>query len=243
MRPGLEASLRMFCFPYAGGGASIFYNWQSALPPAIEVCAVQLPGREHLMRKPHYTQLPELVLAIKRAVAYYLDKPFVFYGHSMGGLLAFELARLLRRDGYPQPRHLLVSGCRAPHLAREERITYNLPEPELLEEIRVLNGTPEEVLEDPELMGVLLPTLRADFEVVETYEYATEPPLDCPISAFGGVKDEKVEYQHLEAWREHTTSLCSVRMLPGDHFFLRAARADLLQIIAQKLLSIKILWR
>lgn len=190
------------------------------------------------MTEPLFTRLDDLIRAIRHALVPYMDKPFVFYGHSMGGLIAFELARLLRREMGPQPLHLIVSGCRAPNVADTERITYNLPEPELLEELRTLNGTPEEVLDSPEMMEVLLPILRADFEVVETYEYSIEPPLGCPISAFGGLADEKVEHRHLEAWREHTTSTCYVRMLPGNHFFVRTAQTDLLRIVAQKLQAV-----
>ena len=229
------ASLRLFCFPYAGGGASAFLNWSSILPPSVEVCPIQLPGREHRLKEPPFTRLPELVLAIRQALDPYLDKPFVFYGHSMGGLIAFELARLLRREHGPQPLHFFASGCRGPQTIDTERITHDLPEPELIEELRTLDGTPDEVLENPELMQVMLPLLRADFEVVETYEYTIEPPLAFPISAFGGLQDEKIERHHLEGWREQTTGYCSVRMLPGGHFFMRTAQRDMLRMIAQEL--------
>jgi medium-chain acyl-[acyl-carrier-protein] hydrolase len=167
-----------------------------------------------------------------------MEKPFVFYGHSMGGLVGFELIRLLRKEGGPQPLHFFVSGCRGPHVIDRERLTYNLPEAELIEELRTLDGTPEEVLENPELMQVLLPILRADFEVVETYEYSEDRPLSVPISALGGLQDEKIESHHLEAWREQTTAACSVRMLPGNHFFLRTAQQDMLRVIARELLTI-----
>ena len=236
LNPG--ANLRMFCFPYAGGGASVFHAWSGALTPRVEVCPVQLPGREHWMKQRPFTSLPELVRSVFDALVPHMDAPFVLFGHSMGALLAFELVRFLRREGAPQPRHIIVSGCRAPHVAEPERITYNLPEPELLEELRTLNGTPAGVLENPELMEILLPILRADFEIVETYEYSPEEPLSCPISVFGGLHDEKVEHRHLEAWREHTTSACSIRMLPGDHFFVRTAQADLLRLIDLKLAAV-----
>jgi medium-chain acyl-[acyl-carrier-protein] hydrolase len=232
------ASLRVFCFPYAGGGASTFHSWSRTLPPSVEVCPVQLPGRERRVKEPPFTRLSDLVQAISQALAPHMDKPFVLYGHSMGGLLGFELARLLRKQGGPQPLHFFVSGCRGPQVIDRERITYNLPEAELLDELRTLSGTPEEVLENPELMQVLLPILRADFEVVETYEYAAEPPLSMPISAFGGLQDEKIERDHLEAWSEQTTAVCKVRMLPGNHFFLRTAQRDLLHVIERELLMI-----
>ena len=228
----------MFCFPYAGGGASIFHRWSKCLPQSVDLCPVQFPGREHRLKEPPFTGLSDLVRSIRQALAPYMDKPFVFYGHSMGGLIGFELIRLLRKEGGPQPLHFFVSGCRGPHVIDRERITYNLPEPELLEELRTLNGTPEEVLENPELIQVLLPILRADFEVVETYDYSVERPLSVPISVFGGLQDKKIELHHLEAWSEHTTASCSVRMLLGDHFFLRTAQQDLLRVIARELLTI-----
>jgi medium-chain acyl-[acyl-carrier-protein] hydrolase len=229
------ASLRMFCFPYAGGGASIYYNWLKALPPCVEVCPVQPPGREHRLCEDAFTRLHDMVEAAREVVLASGDKPFVFYGHSMGGLLAFELARFLRERGDPQPQHLFVSGTRAPHLAIPDKITYDLPEAELIEEIRTLNGTPEEVLENPELIELLLPLLRADFEVVETYVYEPGPPLECPVSVFGGLEDGEVDHRHLEGWREHTNAACSVRMMPGDHFFLRESQATLLRLVGREL--------
>src|SRR5581483_6298697 len=123
-----EASLRLFCFPYAGGGASIFYTWLSTLPPGVDVCPVQIPGREHRLREVPFTRLSELVRAIRQALVPYLDRPFVFYGHSMGGLLGFELTRLLRQQGDRLPLHFFVSGCRGPQVIDQEKITYNLPE-------------------------------------------------------------------------------------------------------------------
>ena len=236
LNPG--ASLRLFCFPYAGGGASAFYNWSSILPTSVEVCPIQLPGHEHRLKEPPFTRLPELVRALRQALDSYLDRPFVFYGHSMGGLMGFEMARLLQEEHGPQPLHFFVSGCRGPQVIDTERITYNLPEPALIEELRTLNGTPDEVLENPELMQVMLPVLRADFEVVETYEYTIGPPFAFPISAFGGLQDQKIERHHLEAWREQTTAYCGVRMLPGGHFFMRTAQPDLLRIIGQELQGI-----
>ena len=157
----------------------------------------------------------------------------------MGALIGFELARLLRREHGLMPAHLFVSGRRAPQLPRDSRITYNLPEPEFLEEVRRLDGTPKEVLEHPELMEIVSPLLRADFEVVETYSYVPEPPLDCPITVFGGLRDHDVGRDVLEPWREQTASHFTLRMLPGGHFFLHSDQSLLLSLLSEELLRVR----
>lgn len=233
--PRTQARLRLFCFPYAGGGARVFQSWAAALPPFIEVCAVQLPGHEKRLREAPLRNLRQLVAALSQVLQAYADKPFVFFGHSMGAKLCFELARCLRCEHKLGPAQLFVSGCRAPHLPRDEAPTYNLPEPEFIEKLRRLNGTPREVLEHPEMMQLVAPILRADFEVVETYDYAPEPPLSCPITAIGGLQDDEVAREQLEAWRSHTSAAFVLRMLPGDHFFLHAQQAALLRVLAADL--------
>jgi medium-chain acyl-[acyl-carrier-protein] hydrolase len=154
----------------------------------------------------------------------------------MGGLLGFELARYLRRQWGKLPVRLLVAGHRAPHLPRRGSSLHSLPEPHFSQELRTLGGTPAEVLDNRELMNVVAPVLRADFAVCETYEYAPDEPLACPISVFGGLEDRMVPPTDLSAWGEHTRSGFSVRLLPGNHFFVRSAPAPLLQAIAGDLL-------
>ncbi|HEX8091839.1 MAG TPA: alpha/beta fold hydrolase, partial [Blastocatellia bacterium] len=199
------------------------------------VCPVQLPGRGNRLQEPSFTRLVDLVQALNQALFPYFDKPFAFFGHSMGAMIAFELARSLRRDYGLEPMHLFVSGRVAPQIRRQEPITYDLPEPELLEELRRLNGTPKEVLEHPELMQLMLPLIRADFQVVQTYKYSPEPPLSCPISAFGGLQDQGVSRAALEAWREQTAATFIIRMFDGDHFFLHGVQPLFLSILAQEL--------
>jgi medium-chain acyl-[acyl-carrier-protein] hydrolase len=230
-----RASLHLFCFPYGGGGASIFRSWPDSLPTSIEVCPVQLPGRESRLREEPFAQVSSLVRAIAKALLLYLDRPFAFFGHSMGALIGFELSRQLRREHGLKLVHLFVSGCRAPQLPDPDPPTYDLPEPKFLEELRRLNGTPKEVLKHPELMQLMLPLLRADFEAVQTYAYSPAPPLDCPITVFGGLQDNEVKREYLEGWREQTTGSFSLQMLPGDHFFLHTAQPLLLHIITQEL--------
>jgi medium-chain acyl-[acyl-carrier-protein] hydrolase len=182
-----------------------------------------------------FNRLLPLVKAISQALLPHLDKPFAFFGHSMGGLVSFELARLLRNQYNLNSVHLFVSGSRAPQVPALRSPIHALPESLFLAELRRLNGTPEAVLENAELMQLLLPTLRADFAVIETYVYATEPPLDCPITAFGGLQDQEVNCNHLEAWRNQTSASFSLQMLPGDHFFLESAQPLLLQALYQEL--------
>jgi len=225
----------MFCFPYAGGGTWIFRNWTRALPAFVGVYLVQLPGRENLLREPPLTRLSQIVDAVVPELLPYLDKPFAFFGHSMGALIGFEIASLLRRRYRTQPAHLFVSGCRAPQIAPTKPPTYNLPDGRFLEELRRLNGTPEEVLGNPEIMQLMEPLLRADFEVAETYTYTQTAPLDCPITAFGGLGDEEVNRTEVKAWCEQTSAAFSLQMFPGDHFFLHTSQTLLLQTIAHQL--------
>lgn len=197
--------------------------------------AAQLPGRVPRLREPPHTILTTLVEEIAHVIRPYLDRPFAFFGHSMGAMISFELARLLRRDEANAPLHLFVSGRRAPQIPDTDPVAYNLPDAEMIKELRRLNGTPPEVLEHPELMQLMLPLLRADFEVVKTYCYLVEPPLDCPLSAFGGLQDTEAQREHLEGWREQTTPNFTLRMFDGDHFFIQQAEPVLLRALAQEL--------
>jgi medium-chain acyl-[acyl-carrier-protein] hydrolase len=227
--------MRLFCFPYAGGGASIYRNWQESFPPSIEVCPVQLPGREARLSEPPFTDIATLVEAAAQALRPLFDKPFAFFGHSMGALIGHELAHLLRRDKAVAPAHLFVSGRRAPRFTSREAITYSLPDGEFIDELRRLNGTPKQVLEHSELMSFMGPLLRADFEVCGTYSYSHKQLLECPITAFGGISDNELPREMIEAWREYTSGPFSMRMLPGDHFFLHTARAEITQTIVRDL--------
>ena len=185
--------------------------------------------------EPPFTRLPPLVRALARGLAPLLDKPFAFFGHSLGAFVAFELAQELRRQSSLQPARLLVSAASAPQSPRQNRPVHALPDEEFLSELRQLNGVPGKVLEDSELMQLMLPMLRADFATFETYQYMPEPPLDCALSGFGGSQDRRVSREDMEVWREQTSGPFSLRMLPGDHFFLNTAQPLLLQQISQEL--------
>jgi medium-chain acyl-[acyl-carrier-protein] hydrolase len=233
-RPG--ARVRLFCFPYAGGGASVYRGFQDELPPAIEVAAVQLPGRETRLREPPEPDLCRLVTKIADGLTPHLAPPFAFFGHSMGAALSFELARELRRRGGPRPAHLFASACPAPHLPDDD-MTHALPDDELVARLRAMGGMAEDVLAHRELMEMILPVFRADAAVTETFRYTAEPPLDVPITAFGGLSDDKATRAELEGWRQHTTAAFALVLVPGNHFFLQQApgRAPVLGAVARAL--------
>lgn len=233
--PNQEAEVRLFCLPYAGGTVTTYRAWPKKLPPSVEVCAVQLPGRGSRMPEPPFTQLAPLVRALAQNLLPHLDRPYALFGHSMGALVAFELARHLRREHGLGPAHFFASGQSAPQYDDGFPPFHELPDAELIEKLRRLNGTPKEVLEHSELLKLTLPVLRADFAVFGNYEYEEGPPLDCPVTVFGGLEDVQFPREGLEAWREQAGSSLSVHMLPGDHFFLRTSETQLLNILAEEL--------
>lgn len=232
-----HASLRFFCLPYAGGGASIFRTWSDYLPDEVEVCPIQLPGRENRLHEVPFTSLSSLVQAMAEALYSYCDLPFAFFGHSLGGLLAFELARSIRKEYRLNPAYLFISGFHAPQLQYSISPIHQLSDAAFLASISSLGGTPEAVLQNTELINLLLPTLRADFTLYETYEYAADVPLHCPLSVFGGLQDKNplLEEEKLKLWREHAEEMFSLRMLPGGHFFLQEKKELLLKYLSSDL--------
>jgi medium-chain acyl-[acyl-carrier-protein] hydrolase len=230
-----DAKVRLFCFPYAGGSSAIFYRWSEYVSPAVEVCSVQLPGREGRLTMLPYTSMRPLVQAVGNAILPFLDKPYVLFGHSLGGLIAFELARYLHDLGVTRPLSLLVSAADAPHLGRTTDRLHALPDDELIGQLSLLRGTPQEILQHPEVMQLLLPTIRADLQVFETYAYRAGSPLPCPIAVFGGIDDKRVELSGLENWRHHSRTGFSLTMLPGDHFFIHSACRALVERIGSHL--------
>lgn len=234
-QPNPQASLRLFCFPYAGASSLIFRTWVDSLPKNIEVCAVELPGRGRQMKLHPFTRMEALVNAIAPIMHPYLDKPFAIFGHSMGGLLSFELAHHLRKEYAQQASHLFISACRAPQIPSRKQLIHALPETEFKEELHRLNGTPTSVLENAELMQLLIPILRADFAVLETYVYTQEPALECPITVFGGLEDQEVNIDELEGWRSLSQNSFQLQMFSGDHFFIHSAQSLLLKNLSKYL--------
>lgn len=237
-RPG--ARLRLFMLAHAGGGASAFRGWADALPPDVEVCPVQLPGRENRMMEAPFDRLGALVDALAGALAAYDDLPFAVFGHSNGALIGFELARRARRTAAAGPVHLFVSGRRAPDVRSRQPDVHQLPTDAMIAELAQLGGMPPALLEHRELMELLAPVLRADMALTETYAFADEPPLAVPITVYTGAEDAKVTREDAEAWARHTAGGFRLREFSGDHFYLFAQRdrvaatlsSDLREILA-----------
>jgi surfactin synthase thioesterase subunit/glycosyltransferase involved in cell wall biosynthesis len=222
--PGADAAggPRLFCFPHAGGGAAAFAGWQG-------VCPVRLPGRESRLAEAPFERMGPLVDALAAAIGPYLDRPFAFFGHSMGAAVAFELTRALRRRGLASPAVLLVSSARAPQYRRNHVPPPDPPDEELLAELRGLEGTPPELLADAAALRAMLPALRADAALYRHYVYTEEAPLACSIRAYGGSGDPHITAEHLEGWGEQTAGSFAVRFFPGGHFYLRTHHQEILR--------------
>jgi medium-chain acyl-[acyl-carrier-protein] hydrolase len=223
--------MRLLCLPHAGAGPSVFRAWHSAMPD-LDIVPVALPGREGRFGEPAARDLTALVDDIIEQCTSWLRTPFALFGHSMGALVSFELTRALRRRRLPAPERLFVSAFRAPHLPQRRPPLHALPEAALKAELLRLQGTPREVLDQPELMQTVLPTLRRDLEIVERYRYRAEPVLTCPVTCLAGVADERVSRVELDAWQRHTKGEFGLRLFPGAHFYLYRTPVLVLRAIA-----------
>jgi medium-chain acyl-[acyl-carrier-protein] hydrolase len=235
-RPAPQARVRLFCFPYAGVGPSMYRPWLDVLSPHIEAHLVQLPAREARWREPAMTVVGEIAAGVAASLGAEFDRPFAFYGHSLGALVAFEVTRLLRAAGAPMPEHLFVAAHRAPHLPNPHPHMRHLGDEEFVAELRRrYDGIPQAVLDNPELLELMLPCLRADFHAYETYQYAHQPLLSCPVSAFGGDADAYVTLDEVAGWRDQTTNSFRMRVVPGNHFFVQTERLKIIRAIEEDL--------
>ena len=194
---------------------------------------MQLPGREDRRNEAPLRRLPAAVSHVCADLETFQERPYVLFGHSMGALLAFETARALRSMGGPAPQQLLCSACRAPEAVRTATPTYHLPDAEFVRQLRSFGGMPEPILRDREMMELFLPILRADFELLQTYEFRPEPPLGCPLTTFGGEHDPDVPPHTLGAWRRHTTGAFERLEFPSGHFFIQTARSGFLRTLSE----------
>jgi surfactin synthase thioesterase subunit len=235
-KPKPEAAKRLYCFSHAGAGGAAYRGWADAAPAWLEVCTIHLPGRENRLREPAFSSVREIVPPLVDALLAIHDRPFAFFGHSMGAIVAFETARALRAGGHPMPEALFVSASRAPQLQWPHPPIRQLSDLELLAEVhRRYGSVPAIIMEDEELRALLTPTLRADMAAVETYSHGLDRVFEFPILAFGGDHDPMVGRPELEAWSEQTTGGFRFQMVPGDHLFLQAQRATLLAEVARTL--------
>jgi surfactin synthase thioesterase subunit len=232
-----EARVRLFCFPHAGAGASAFRAWSGTLPAGVDVLAIQAPGREARLAEAPFQDLAPLVSEVAGALGAYDDCPMAFFGHSLGAIVAFEVVRELQRRGSDGPIRLFVCACRAPHQAPRSSPINGLPDANFLAELGRLGGTPHEILGQDELMGLLLPGLRADFRLAESYLTSTTARVECPISAFGGREDPEVTAENLAGWALHTTAGFQLRLFPGAHFFIFDGPVGVVDALAIDLLA------
>jgi pyochelin biosynthetic protein PchC len=219
VRPVANAGFRLLCFPHAGGAGSFYRPVFARFPADVDVVAVQYPGRQERMAEPQVRDIASLADAVAAALSPgWTDVPFAFFGHSMGAIVAYEVAARMRAAG---PSRLFVSGRRSPSSFREEGV-HKLGDKGLVADVLKLSGTSSALLNDPDVLAMVLPTLRADYRAIETYvPVAGTPPLDVPIEVLLGDQDPKVTTAEAESWRDHTTDTCQVHVLPGgSHFYL-----------------------
>jgi medium-chain acyl-[acyl-carrier-protein] hydrolase len=236
--PHPEARQRLCCFSYAGRGASLFRNWGRLLGSDVDVVAIQMPGRENRLADPAFNRIGQAVAALREVIAPLLDRETSFFGHSLGATLCFDLARALSDGGSPEPRRLIVSGARAPHVPSPHFPIHGLGDAEFLREVQErYGGIPREILENPEVLELLLPTLRADFEMLETYRAVELRPMPFPIHAFGGKADDDVREADIDAWRRHSAHPLSVQMFEGGHFFVQECEGEVVEAVRHILTS------
>lgn len=238
-RPRPQAEMRLFCFPFAGGSAAFYHHWAQALPDTVEVSAVELPGRGMRFDAPLHRHLPALVEPLAAALAPLCDRPFVIFGHSMGSLLGFETARRLQGTGRV-PAAFLASGRRGPGLRREGTPLHQLDDRALIDQLSRYNGTPAEILNDPDMRALFLPIIRADLQVNETHTHLDAPKLKCPIHAFAGADDQEAPPHLVSHWQQQTQDDFSLTTIRGGHFFLKENEAEFFGHLRNVLQQMKI---
>jgi medium-chain acyl-[acyl-carrier-protein] hydrolase len=232
LQPG---SVRLFCIPFAGGSASFYDGWLASAPPWLQVCPIELPGRGWLSSEPLPISLSKLAHEISSALYRYTDVPYAIFGHSMGALLAYEVASHLESSGRLQLRRLFVSGSRAPFVSHKEPRVSDLPDAEFWEHIRDLQGTPEEILAQPDLIELLLPVLRSDFALCEQYRLQHAYFLQAPVTALSGEQDKRTLIKDVQMWGRLTTGGFRCLEFSGGHFFLKESESAVISAVCNEL--------
>lgn len=231
--PAPDAPVRLVCLPHAGGSAPFYSGLTKALGLRVDTLAVQYPGRMERRQERPLTRIDELAEGLVAELTPWSDRGMAVFGHSLGALLGFEVARRLEAMGRP-PVALFVSGRGAPSRHRKE-FTVFPDDQTLIAQMRTLGGTDPRVFDNEELVQLALPVMRADYEAVESYQYRLGPPLSCPVIAVNGEDDPKVADGDAEAWSEHTTGAFESHTMPGGHFYLVDRQAEVTEIIADRL--------
>ncbi|HVA87591.1 MAG TPA: alpha/beta fold hydrolase [Candidatus Saccharimonadales bacterium] len=230
--------LRLICLPYLAGGAAAFRGWAEALGPDIEVLPVQLPGRGPRIREPALTSIPSIVGALATGLSGEFHGSYALFGYSMGAIVAFELTRLLIRERLVPPRHLIVAAHPAPEHASTNTEIYRLPDEQLVEQLKVFGGMPDQFGDDAELQSLLLPIMRADMRALETYVYRPGEALRVPITAIGGTDDSQVTDAEIRAWGGHTLEAFRAISLTGPHFFIHTDPEQLFDVLRPELMPL-----
>jgi medium-chain acyl-[acyl-carrier-protein] hydrolase len=221
-RPDAAAPLRLWCVPFAGGGAAVWHPWAAQLAGLAELIAVRLPGRESRLSEAPFVRLLQIIPILVDLIAPFATEDYALCGHSFGGLVVFELTRALRARGLRLPQALIVSGVRAPHHGPDRPLLHQMPHRQFIAEVeRRYGAIPTELRDHPEFLDLLLPILRADLEAYETYRYVPAPPLEMPLLALGGDRDANVSREQVFDWGAYTTGRFEAEMLPGAHFFVQ----------------------
>jgi medium-chain acyl-[acyl-carrier-protein] hydrolase len=234
-RPVAKPRLRLICIPYAGSGPVVYHPWVALMPPDVEMWGIRLPGRETRWREPAFTSLAPLVEALAEVLRPSLDTPFVLFGHSMGALISYELVHYWRGQNGPQPVHLMVSGHRAPHRPAINPKVHQADDTTFLNRLKNLGGTPARFFEMEDLVRLTLPALRADFSVWENYQHEARPPLEIPLTTFGGRWDSEAREDDFHAWAQHTAGRFAIHLFNGDHFYFRTDLAPLMAHVQEVL--------
>jgi medium-chain acyl-[acyl-carrier-protein] hydrolase len=238
-QPRPEARLKLFCVPHAGRGASLYMPWRAFLPVWMELRAVQLPGREGRLGEPSLRRISALAEGLAQQILPRIDRPYALFGHSMGALISFETARVLRRLGAPPPDALILSGRRAPTVVDRDPPIHELPDAAFVEAICArYNGIPQLILDQPDMMRMFLPIIRSDLEAIETYAYRQEAALDIPFFVYGGRDDEQLLPGNIAGWKALTTAGFEPRLFAGGHFYLQDERDALIQALIEDLSSL-----
>ena len=235
-QPNPTAAIRLFFFPYAGGGPTAFTGWLDQIPDTLEAWFTHYPGRGSRYKESPISNFDTLLDNLAQSIRPLIDRPFAFFGSSMGALVAFELSRRLRLENLRPLQILFVAACGAPQIPDPNPLMHDLPDPEFLNALQELNGTPPEISQFPELMQLLTPMLRADVTAFETYRYKPdERPLGCSIFAFGGIADSRVSRERLEGWAAQTNSRFETIFFPGDHFFVNTAKNSVMGRVTEEI--------
>ncbi|MET9819700.1 alpha/beta fold hydrolase [Streptomyces sp. NPDC006355] len=235
-RPSPDASVRLVCLPHAGGAASFYGPVAHALAPRVEVVSVQYPGRHERHSHPLVPDIGTLADRIADALMSCTDRPYALFGHSMGAIVGFEVARRME-DAGRGPVELFASGSRAPSVERRGEVWHRAPDDDFVARVQSLGGAGSELLDDPDIRHMLLPALRNDYRAVEHYAYRPQPPLACPVTAFAGADDPRVTVAEVRSWAHHTKGAFTVEVHPGGHFFLADHREAVLNTVTGHLVK------